>query len=167
MAPQLSPQSVSFPATTDPRTLIAAPAVLRAGLAIVFIAHGAQKLFGWLGGGGITGTGDYFASLGAHPGALWAVTAGLVEFGGGAAVAVGLLTRPTAALLAVDMFLAIILTNWENGFFAEKASGGWEINLVLICMAASLVCTGAGRFSVDRCIGARLAPGARAAAAFR
>jgi putative oxidoreductase len=160
MSPQLSASgadtvSRSAPSTPSLRGALS-PAVLRAGLAVVFLAHGAQKLFGAFGGGGISGTAQYFASLGAHPGTLWAVIGALTEFGGGAAMALGLLTRAAAAALALDMVLAIWLTNWGNGFFAEKAAGGWEINLILLCMAVSLVLTGPGRFACDRPLGARL-----------
>jgi putative oxidoreductase len=133
-----------------------APAVLRAGLAMVFLVHGSQKLFGALGGGGISGTARYFASLGAHPGTLWAVLAALVEFGGGLAMALGLFTRLAASALAADMIVAIYLTNWHNGFFAEKAAGGWEINMILACMAVSLALTGAGRFACDHALATRL-----------
>jgi putative oxidoreductase len=135
---------------------LGAPAVLRAGLAIVFLAHGSQKLFGALGGGGISGTAQYLASVGAHPGMLWAVLAAMVEFGGGLAMALGLFTRLAAFALALDMALAVYLTNWHNGFFAEKAAGGWEINMILICMAISVALTGAGRFACDHALATRL-----------
>ncbi len=133
-----------------------AAAVLRAGLAIVFLAHGSQKLFGVLGGGGISGTAQYLASLGAQPSTLWAVLATLVEFGGGLAMVLGLFTRLAAFALAADMALAVYLTNWHNGFFAEKAAGGWEINMILACMAVSLILTGAGRFACDHALATRL-----------
>jgi putative oxidoreductase len=123
--------------------------ILRLALGFVFIAHGSQKLFGAFGGGGIAGTGQFFASLGASPGAMWAVIVGLVEFGGGTALAVGFLSRISAALIAIDMLVAIVIYNARNGFFVETPTGGWEINLILIAMTLAIVLVGGRRFAVD------------------
>jgi putative oxidoreductase len=131
------------------RTLDVALVVIRLGLLIVFFAHGAQKLFGAFGGGGVSGTAAFFAALGAHPGTFWAVLGGVVEFFGALAVGLGLLTRLAAIGLALDMVGAIVLTSGDHGFFAEKAGGGWEINLILWCMSVALVLVGAGRYGVD------------------
>ncbi|GAA2010955.1 hypothetical protein GCM10009839_01150 [Catenulispora yoronensis] len=133
----------------SPRLADGAVLALRLGLAIVFVAHGSQKLFGMFGGGGISGTAKFFAFVGAHPGTFWAVVGGVAEFGGGLAVGLGLLSRAAAAVLAIDMVMAVVLYNADNGFFSEKATGGWEINMVLACMALSVALTGAGRVSAD------------------
>lgn len=130
--------------------------VLRIALAISFIAHGSQKLFGAFGGGGLSGTAEYMTSVGANPGMLSAIAAGVVEFGGGIAVGLGLAARPACLALAMDMVGAVILTNWDNGFFAEKASGGWELNLILFSAALSVALTGAGRISIDSLIAQRI-----------
>lgn len=127
---------------------------LRFPVGIIFAAHGAQKLFGWFGGYGLEGTGQFFASVGLNPGYLLALLAGLAEFFGGLALVAGLLVRPAAAALAFAMLVAIFAVHWGKGFFA--ASGGYEFALALFAASLSLLFSGAGRFSVDRAIiGAR------------
>ena len=127
---------------------------LRIPIGIVFAAHGAQKLFGWFGGYGLEGTGQFFASVGLNPGYLLALLAGLAEFFGGLALVAGLLVRPAAAALAFAMLVAIFAVHWGKGFFA--ASGGYEFALALFAASLSLLFSGGGRFSVDRAIiGAR------------
>lgn len=127
---------------------------LRIPVGIVFAAHGAQKLFGWFGGYGLEGTGQFFASVGLNPGYLLALLAGLAEFFGGLALVAGLLVRPAAAALAFAMLVAIFAVHWGKGFFA--ASGGYEFALALFAASLSLLFSGGGRFSVDRAIiGAR------------
>ncbi|MCB1763459.1 MAG: DoxX family protein [Gammaproteobacteria bacterium] len=73
---------------------------IRIPVGIIFVAHGAQKLFGWFGGYGLEGTGQWMASIGLHPGNLMALLAGGGEFFGGLALILGLLVRPAAAVLA-------------------------------------------------------------------
>lgn len=127
---------------------------LRIPVGIIFAAHGAQKLFGWFGGYGLEGTGQFFASVGLNPGFLLALLAGLAEFFGGLALVAGLLVRPAAAALAFAMLVAIFAVHWGKGFFA--ASGGYEFALALFAASLSLLFSGGGRFSVDRAIiGAR------------
>ena len=127
---------------------------LRIPVGIVFAAHGAQKLFGWFGGYGLEGSGQFFASVGLNPGYLLALLAGLAEFFGGLALVAGLLVRPAAAALAFAMLVAIFALHWGKGFFA--ASGGYEFALALFAASLSLLFSGGGRFSVDRAIiGAR------------
>jgi putative oxidoreductase len=127
---------------------------LRIPVGIIFFAHGAQKLFGWFGGYGLEGTGQFFGSVGLNPGYLMALLAGLAEFVGGVALVLGVLVRPAAAALAFAMLVAIFAVHWDKGFFA--ASGGYEYALALFAASLSLVFSGAGRFSVDRLVaGAR------------
>ena len=127
---------------------------LRIPVGMIFAAHGAQKLFGWFGGYGLEGTGQFFASVGLNPGSLLALLAGLAESFGGLALVAGLLVRPAAAALAFAMLVAIFAVHWGKGFFA--ASGGYEFALALFAASLSLLFSGAGRFSVDRAIiGAR------------
>lgn len=123
---------------------------LRIPVGIVFAAHGAQKLFGWFGGYGLEGSGQFFASVGLNPGYLLALLAGLAEFFGGLALVAGLLVRPAAAALAFAMLVAIFAVHWGKGFFA--ASGGYEFALALFAASLSLLFSGGGRFSVDRAI---------------
>ena len=65
--------------------------VLRVPVGLILAAHGAQKLFGWFGGYGLEGTGQWMASIGLEPGYLMALLAGSAEFFGGLALALGLL----------------------------------------------------------------------------
>ena len=125
--------------------------VLRVPVGIIFAAHGAQKLFGWFGGYGLEGTGQFFDSIGLAPGYLMALLAGAAEFFGGLALIAGLLVRPAAAALAFAMLVAIVSVHWGKGFFV--ASGGLEYALALLAAALSLAFSGAGRFSLDRALG--------------
>jgi putative oxidoreductase len=123
--------------------------VARLVLAWVFLYHGSQKLFGWFDGGGPAGTGDYFAGLGLAPGQAWAVLIGLLELAGGLSLAVGLLARVFGALLALEMLAIIVKVNWANGLIAEKAAGGYEINLSLGALGLLVALLGAGAWSLD------------------
>jgi putative oxidoreductase len=128
------------------------PLVLRVVIGIIFVAHGAQKLFGWFGGYGLEGTGQFFGSMGLNPGTLMALLAGAAEFFGGLALVFGLLVRPAAAALAFAMLVAIFAVHAGNGFFADK--GGYEYALALFAASLSLVFSGGGRHAAD----AALAP---------
>lgn len=129
----------------------AAALVLRVPVGIIFAAHGAQKLFGWFGGYGLDGTGQFFASVGLNPGDLMALLAGLVEFFGGLALVAGLLVRPAAVALAGAMLIAVFAVHWTKGFFA--ASGGYEYALALFAASLALAFSGGGRWSADGAIG--------------
>lgn len=120
---------------------------LRIPVGVIFAAHGAQKLFGWFGGYGLEGTGQFFGSIGLNPGYLMALLAGLVEFFGGLALVLGVLVRPAAATLAFAMLIAVFAVHWSKGFFASN--GGYEYALALLAASVALLLTGAGRFSVD------------------
>lgn len=120
---------------------------LRLPLGIIFVAHGAQKLFGWFGGYGLEGTGQWMASIGLEPGVLMAALSGSAEFFGGLFLILGLLTRPTALVLAVTMLVAIFSVHISNGLF--MANNGYEFGLALLAGAVSLLISGGGRASVD------------------
>ena len=85
----------------------AAPVIVRVATGLLLVPHGAQKLFGWFGGYGLTGTGEYFTSIGFEPGLFFAALVGTLEFFGGLLLAVGLLTRPVAATVLGFMLVAI------------------------------------------------------------
>ena len=104
---------------------------------IIFAAHGAQKLFGWFGGYGLEGTGQFFGSVGLHPGCLMALLAGAAEFFGGLALVFGLLVRPAAAALAFAMLIAIFAVDFSKGFFLDK--GGYEYALALFAATFALL----------------------------
>ena len=122
-------------------------AVLRWVVGGTFMAHGAQKLFGWFGGYGLEGTGQWMASIGLNPGYLMALLAGSAEFFGGLALLVGLLVRPAGAVLAFPMLVAIFSVHIGNGLF--MSNNGFEFGLALLAMAVSLMVSGAGRASLD------------------
>ena len=125
-----------------------APLALRLPVAIIFMAHGAQKLFGWFGGYGLEGTGQWMASIGLEPGYLMALGAGSAEFLGGLALLIGLLTRPAAVALAFTMIVAIVTVHIDNGLF--MSNNGYEFGLTLLAASVSLALSGGGRFSVDQ-----------------
>jgi amino acid transporter len=127
--------------------------VMRLILGWVFIYHGSQKLFGAFGGYGLKGTGGYMASLGLHPGLLWATVGGLIEFVGGIGMLAGLGARIWGLLQFGDMLVAILAVNWANGLISEKAAGGFEINLALGALALAIVVLGPGGWSLDRLLG--------------
>jgi putative oxidoreductase len=123
---------------------------LRLPLGVIFAAHGAQKLFGWFGGYGLEGTGQWMASIGLEPGVLMAALSGSAEFFGGVALILGLLTRPAALVLAVTMAVAIFSVHINNGLF--MSNNGYEFGLALLAGTVSLMISGGGRASVDKII---------------
>jgi putative oxidoreductase len=127
--------------------------VVRVVLGIVFFAHGAQKMFGWFGGHGLSATIGGFRQMNIPPAAT--ALAAVVECFGGLALIVGFLTRPVALGLIVVMLVAIAKVHGKHGFFLNFAmtpgkGHGYEFNLVLIAMALSLLIGGAGALSIDR-----------------
>ena len=128
---------------------------LRLLLGIVVFAHGAQKLFGWFGGYGLQGTGQWMASIGLEPGVLMAALAGSAEFFGGVFLLLGLLTRASALVLAVTMLVAIFSVHIGNGLF--MSNNGYEFGLALLAGTVALLIAGAGSFSADRALSAQLA----------
>lgn len=133
--------------------------ILRVGLGAVIFPHGAQKLLGWYGGFGFAGTMGFFTEQMHLP---WLV-AFLVIMGeslGSLGLIAGFLTRFTALSLAVIMVGAVVTTHLPNGFFmnwfGKQAGEGFEYHLLVITMSVVLLITGAGRWSVDRRIAARV-----------
>ncbi|KXS54872.1 MAG: putative oxidoreductase [Marinobacter sp. T13-3] len=121
--------------------------VLRVPVGLILAAHGAQKLFGWFGGYGLEGTGQWLASIGLEPGYLMALLAGGAEFFGGLALVLGLLTRPAALVTAFTMLVAIFSVHIGNGLF--MSNNGYEYALTLLVVTVALAIQGAGRFAVD------------------
>lgn len=122
------------------------PAVLRVVIGAIFVAHGAQKLFGIWGGGGIDGTTAFFTQLGLAPAMPLAILVGVVEFAGGLMLVCGALTLVVSLALTVNMLVAIAKVHLANGFFLP---GGYEFNLALIGALVSLMLTGPGALSID------------------
>jgi len=132
--------------------------VVRTVLAWIFIYYGAGKLFGWFHGLGIHQTAIYFANTAhLHPGEFFAVLGGLIEFGGGIAMALGVGSRLVGLALFGDMVMAMITVTWANGINSEKLPAGYELNLALGALALVVTLFGAGRFSIDALAEHRLA----------
>jgi putative oxidoreductase len=119
---------------------------LRLILGIVFVAHGAQKLFGWFGGSGINGTGEFFANLGLTPGVPLAALSGAGELVGGLLMLVGVLIPLGALILTIDMLVAI---GWRTSKLGFISGGGVELNLLILMIVLALVLLGPGRYSLD------------------
>lgn len=140
-----------------------APLALRIAAGVIFAAHGAQKLFGWFGGYGLEGTGQWMASIGLEPGYFMALAAGSAEFFGGLLLIAGLLTRPAAVVLAITMVVAIVTVHLQNGLF--MSNNGYEFGLSLLAISISLAVSGAGRFALDNALAHRVSQTAAPAAA--
>ena len=140
--------------------------LLRLALGIVFFAHGAQKVLGWFGGNGFSGTMGLFTHQMGIP-TLFAALAIMAEFLGGIGLLFGLLTRIAAFGIAVNMVVAILMVHAANGFFmnwtGNQHGEGFEYHLLTIAMAFTLMARGAGAWSLDRLVenglgGARTMP---------
>ncbi|WP_037801636.1 DoxX family protein [Streptomyces sp. LaPpAH-108] len=120
--------------------------VIRLAIGVILFAHGTQKLFGWFGGGGVSGTGQFFTMSGYPAGEAFAVVAGLTETLGGIGLALGLLT-PLAGAAALGTMINAMAVAWGGGFFAPN---GYEFPLLMASVALGLALTGPGRLAVDR-----------------
>ena len=121
--------------------------IIRVPLGVIFAAHGAQKLFGWFGGYGLEGTGQWMASVGFSPGYTMALLAGSAEFFGGIALILGFLTRPAATLTAFTMLMAMTV-HIGNGLFLSN--NGYEFALSLLAMSVGLAIAGSGNIALDQ-----------------
>jgi len=131
----------------------AAIAILRLVLGVIFFAHGAQKMLGWFGGYGFSGTMGFFTGV-MHIPALFAFLAIVAEFFGGLGLILGLLTRVAAFGIFSNMVVAVAMVHGQFGFFmnwtgAQKGEG-YEYHLLVLATTAFLMIRGAGAASVDR-----------------
>jgi putative oxidoreductase len=124
--------------------------LLRVVVGGTMFGHGAQKLFGWFGGGGPKGTGGFFGQLGYRAPIVLAIFAGLAE-SSGVLFALGFLTPLASLAIAVVMLNAIITVHWSKGFW--NGNGGFEFPLTMLTIAVAVAAIGPGRFSIDRAIG--------------
>jgi putative oxidoreductase len=121
--------------------------ILRIVFGVSLAAHGAQKLFGWWGGPGLTGFAGWLGSMGMRAPKAAALIAALSEFVGGLAFAAGLLTPLAALAIVAVMATAIFTVHAKAGFF--NGANGWEYNLAIITVAVAVAITGPGKYSLD------------------
>ncbi|HEX7828334.1 MAG TPA: DoxX family protein [Thermoanaerobaculia bacterium] len=124
--------------------------IARIVFGVLMAAHGAQKMFGWFGGYGLTGTGGFFEGLGFKPGRLFAAAAAGGEIVSGLLIALGLFGPIGPALVLSIMIVAAVTVHW-HGVFAM--SNGVEVPLLYATAAVALALTGFGRFSLDALLG--------------
>jgi putative oxidoreductase len=120
--------------------------ILRAGLGLILMAHGSQKLFGLFGGMGLTANAGLFDKLGYHPGMLWGTVVGCTEFFGGALLVIGLFVRPAAVAVIIFMIFSIQFTS-KAGFFWTK--GGMEYSILILLAALVFAIRGGGQCALD------------------
>jgi len=121
--------------------------VLRLVIGLTVAAHGAQKLFGWWGGPGMTGWVGAMNRMRIRPAEPWAWLSALAELVGGLAFAVGLLTPLPSLAIAGSMLVAIALVHWPRGFWSTK--GGYEFNLSILAAITAIALAGPGAYSLD------------------
>ena len=128
--------------------------LLRLVVGATVAAHGAQKLFGWWQGPGLTGFSGMLEKLGMRPGTAWAIVASLGEFLGGLLTVIGFLNPVGPLLMAGSMAVAIVAVHVPNGFW--NANRGYEFPLQILAAALAISLIGYGPWSVDAAIGLRL-----------
>ena len=135
-----------------------ATAIVRLVLGVVFFAHGAQKLLGWFGGHGFTGTMGFFTGV-LHIPAIFAFLAIIAEFFGGLGLIFGFLTRVAAFGILSNMVVAIAMVHSQFGFFMNwtgaQRGEGYEYHLLILATTVLLIIRGAGAASVDRLLSSR------------
>jgi putative oxidoreductase len=126
--------------------------VVRLVLGIVFFAHGSQKMLGWFGGYGFSGTMGFFEHNGIP--AVFAFLAIAAEFFGGIGLLLGLLTRVAAFGITCNMLVAIATVHARNGLFMNwtgtQKGEGFEFHLLALAITLLIMARGAGALSLDR-----------------
>jgi len=125
--------------------------IVRVVLGLLMAAHGSQKLLGWFGGHGLAGTAGFFDSIGFRPGRFFATLASATEVTSGLLLALGFLGPVGPALIISVMIVAAVSMHLKNGLFA--ANGGIEVPLLYGVVAAGLLLTGPGQYSLDAALG--------------
>src|SRR5919199_901866 len=123
--------------------------LVRVAVGGTFVVHGTQKLFGWFGGYGPDGTGQFFESLGLRPGRRHAVAAGATETTGSVLLALGFATPAAAAGLTAVMITALRTAIWKDGI--KPATGEFEV--LLAASALAIADMGPGDVSLDAALG--------------
>jgi putative oxidoreductase len=130
-------------------------ALLRLILGGVFFAHGAQKMLGWFGGYGFSGTMNAFTQQMGIPAPL-AFLAIMAEFLGGLGLLVGLLGRIAAFGILCNMVVAVLMVHRHFGLFmnwsGNQKGEGFEYHLLAIALGLAILIRGSGAFSIDRAL---------------
>ena len=119
--------------------------LLRVALGAAFIVHGYPKLFT----GMRAGFAGWLDSIGIKPGKFWALVVGVVEFFGGIALVLGVFTQLAAALVAVNMLVAMAKVKWGKAKFVEMEKTGWELDFIYLAAAAILFTFGPGGYALE------------------
>jgi putative oxidoreductase len=134
--------------------------ILRVTLGLVILFHGAQKVLGWYGGFGFTGTVGFFTDQ-LHIPYLLAVLVPIAEFFGSLGLIAGLLSRIAAFGIACVMVGGIYLIHWQNGFsmnwFGKQSGEGIEFSLLVLGISLALMISGSGKWSLDRIVSNKMA----------
>lgn len=125
--------------------------ILRVVVGTTLAAHGAQKLFGWFDGPGVTKWEQGLQAQGFKPVRFWSSLSIIGEVGGGLALVFGFLTPLGAAGAFGAMLMALVKVHWKNGFFNGKR--GIEFPLALMAMASAIGLAGPGTISLDNLFG--------------
>jgi putative oxidoreductase len=135
-----------------------ATTILRLVLGVVFFAHGAQKMLGWFGGYGFTGTMGFFTGA-LHIPAPFAFLAIAAEFFGGLGLIFGLLTRVASFGIFSNMVVAVAMIHHQFGFFVNwsgtQKGEGYEFHLLVLAITTFLMIRGAGAVSIDHLLSSR------------
>jgi putative oxidoreductase len=138
-----------------------ATTILRLVLGVIFFAHGAQKMLGWFGGYGFSGTMGFFTGV-MHIPAPFAFLAIAAEFFGSIGLIFGFLTRIAGFGILSNMLVAVAMVHHRFGFFMNwtglQKGEGYEYHLVLLALAIYLMIRGAGAVSLDRILSAETSP---------
>jgi putative oxidoreductase len=138
-----------------------ATTILRLVLGVIFFAHGAQKMLGWFGGYGFSGTMGFFTGM-MHIPAPFAFLAIAAEFFGSIGLIFGFLTRIAGLGILSNMLVAIAIIHHHFGFFMNwtglQKGEGYEYHLLVIALAVYLMIRGAGAVSFDRFLSSEAAP---------
>ncbi|HXR17592.1 MAG TPA: DoxX family protein [Terriglobales bacterium] len=128
-------------------------AMLRLVMGCVFFAHGAQKMLGWFGGYGFSGTMGFFTHQMGIP-APFAFLAICAEFFGGLGLIIGFLGRIAAFGIICNMLVAVMMVHRHNGLFmnwsGDQKGEGFEYHLLAIAIGLLIVFRGSGALSADR-----------------
>lgn len=126
--------------------------ILRVTLGMVMLPHGAQKVLGWFGGHGFSGTMHFFTDTMGIP-YVFALLAVLAESLGAIGLIAGFFTRLCAFGVGTTMVVAALMVHVHNGFFMNwfgtQAGEGFEYHLLAVGMALALLVAGGGRWSID------------------